>query len=219
MTGRDIFKIWAPTNSKWTNWVRPVPFVGIDYNFNNYEVGDFSIPNCYFLKKLSTNTAIIVDLPGNESIKEGLAIAKLGFIPIPIYNGTDTQEGARATVDNQAIKTGLIEGATELKNMKINKDAPPVFLLDSNRTNRYKMDISIFDNSWDIYAQDMPSAEYFKSNNIYKIIIVADFIQNDLKKILYTYQTKGIQILFTQGYEEPKNVVIKKTKEKPINQV
>ena len=120
MTGRDIFKIWAPTDSKWTNWVRPVPFVEIDDSFNNYIIGDFTIPNCYFLNKLSTDTAIIVDLPGNESIKKGLAIAKLGFIPIPIYNGTDPQDGARATVDNQAIKTGLIEGATELKNMKIN---------------------------------------------------------------------------------------------------
>ena len=33
MSGKDIFTIYAPNGAKWTDWVRPVPFVAIDtYN-------------------------------------------------------------------------------------------------------------------------------------------------------------------------------------------
>lgn len=211
MTGKDIFKIWAPVGAKWVNWVRPVPFVVINKYSKAYEFYDFTISNINYLNELPANTAIIVDLPGCDSIKEGIATAKLGFRPIPIYNGTNEQKGAMATVDNHTIEIGLIKGALELKKIKISNDAPPTFLLDSNRTHRFKMDISIFDNSWDIYAQDIPSAEYFLKNGINKIIVRGESIQKDLSKILYKFQKKGIKILFTNGYEEPKEVIIKKT--------
>ena len=214
MNGRDVFKIWAPSEAKWVDWVRPVPFVGINENFKAYEFGDFTIPNINYIKKLTMDTAIIIDLPGNDSIKEGLAIAKLGFRPIPIYNGTEEQKGAIPTVDNHSIKLGLIKGALELEKIKISLNAPPTFLLDSNRMNRFKMDISVFDNSWDIYAQDLPSAEYFIKNDVNKIIIRSETINKDLKKILFKFQEKGIRILFTNGYVEPKEIKIKKTHEK-----
>ena len=34
----DIYKIWAPTSSIWSSWVRPVPFVGmnIDKEINEW---------------------------------------------------------------------------------------------------------------------------------------------------------------------------------------
>ena len=38
MIGKEIYKIWAPTNKKWVDWVRPVPFVMID---ENYKVNEF----------------------------------------------------------------------------------------------------------------------------------------------------------------------------------
>ena len=41
MKGKDIYKIWAKENSKWANWIRPVPFVGINENMKIYEISDF----------------------------------------------------------------------------------------------------------------------------------------------------------------------------------
>ena len=190
MKGKDVFKIWAPTGAKWVDWVRPVPFVAIDNDFKIYDVGNFIIPSINYIDKKSSDTAIIIDLPGNEGIKEGLALAKLGFRPIPIYNGTNEQPGSIATVNNHSVEIGLIKGAIELSKMEIDNNAPPVFLLDSNRINRFKRDISIFDNSWDIYHQDMPSAEYFLKNGITKIIVKGRAMQKDLKKILYGFQKK-----------------------------
>lgn len=214
MTGKDIYKIWAPKGAKWVEWVRPVPFVGITKEFQSYEFNNFIIPNINYIKEQTTDVAIIIDLSGNNSIEEGIATTRFGFRPIPIYNGTDEQEGAIATVDNKSIKIGLIKGALELEKIKISNNAPPAFLLDSNRTNRFKMNPSIFDNSWDIYPQDIPSAEYFLKNGIKKIIVRGQSIQKDLRKILYKFQIKGIKIFLADKYENIKEVKLRKVREK-----
>ncbi len=213
MTGKEIYKIWAPTNDKWVDWVRPVPFIAINDNLESYKTPDLSNSNINCINK-DENTAIIVDLPGLESIKEGIALAKIGFRPIPVYNGTIEQDGAKATTDNKSISIGLVYGASKLKDIELENEAPPAFLLDSNRMNRFKMDVSVFDNSWDIYDQDVPSAEYFLNNQINKIVIISNLVQKDLKKILYKFQKQGIEIYFTNGYEKPKKINIRKPLQK-----
>lgn len=211
MKGIEIFRIWAPVGAKWVDWVRPVPFISINNDFKVYEFCDFTIPNINYIKESNSDTAVIVDLPGNESIKQGLGLAKLGFRPIPLYNGVNEPKGAMATTDNHSISIGLARGALEVKKMRIMDNAPPVFLLDSNRMNRFKMNVSVFDNSWDIYAHDMPSSKYFIKNGINKIIVRGECVQKDLNKILYELQKDGIKIFFTNGYEQPKNIIIKKS--------
>lgn len=92
MTGKEIYKIWAPAHAKWTNWIRPVPFIPINDNFKVNTITDFSIPNINYVSSLPKNSALIVDLPNCDSITEGIALAKFGFRPIPIFNGTIEQE-------------------------------------------------------------------------------------------------------------------------------
>ncbi|MBQ8298754.1 MAG: hypothetical protein IJX99_02625 [Clostridia bacterium] len=214
MINKDIFKIWAPVDAKWVDWVRPVPFISIDDELKTYESFNFVIPNVNYIEEKSVDTAWFVDLPSYDSVAEGLALAsKFGFRPIPIYNGTNEQQGAMANVNNQTIEVALVWGAYVLLKLKLEKDALPVFLLDSNRMNRYKMSPSVFDNSWDIYHQDIPSAEYFLNNGIKKIVVRGkEKIEKDLSKIFYGFQKKGIKFFFTDGYSEPKEVVIKKPK-------
>ena len=211
MLGKKIYKIWAPSGEKWVDWIRPVPFIGIDNHSKSQEFLDFTIPNINYIDKLQEDTAIIIDLPGYTSIKEGIALSKRGYRLIPIFNGTNEQEGASSTVDNHSIETGLIWGASELENIELSNNAPPAFLLDCNRMHRFKMSPAVFDNSWDIYPQDIPSAEYFLNNGIHKILIRGqNDIQKDLNKILYKYQKQGIKIIFTDGYNEPKEIKLKK---------
>ena len=216
MTGKDIFKIWAPSGVRWTDWVRPVPFVFIKDSYKTDTTCNFTIPPINYISKLPVNTAVIVDLPGYNSINEGLALAQIGFRPIPLYNGTFEQEGAMALVDNHVIESALIWGASELAKIEILPDALPAFLLDSNRTHRFKMNVSVFDNSWDLYDQDVPSAEYFLNHGIHNIIVRSEKIQIDLAKILYKYSRKGIRILFTKGYEAPKEVKVKKPSKRKV---
>ena len=210
MTGRNIFEIWAPPESQWTDWVRPVPFVAINDDCESNRTVNFTISSIFYLDKPATDTAIIIDLPGYDSIKEGVALAGLGFRPIPLYNGTSEQEGAMPLVDNHMLGSALSWGAVELQKINIASNAPPAFLLDSNRTHRYKMKVSVFDNSWNLYDQDIPTAEYFLNAGIKKILVRGDKMHKDLNRILHKFQKKGITILFTNGYDRPKVVVLKR---------
>ncbi len=210
MTNKEIYKIWAPDKKRWVDWVRPVPFINIDDSSSRKEFIDYRIPSINYLKEVLNDTALIIDIPGIDSIKEGISLAKLGYRPIPIFNGTDPPIGTISTTNNQIIKPLLIWGAFELKNIKLKNDAPPVFLLDQNRLNRYKINNGIFDNSWDIYDGDLPSPKYLLENGINKIIVRSNFQAKDLRKILYKWQKNNIKIFFTNGYEEPKELKLKK---------
>ena len=210
MRGKEIYKIYAPNGAKWTDWIRPVPFVAID-TYNRKPIADWMERKAMFLKNYQQDTAIFVDLPGKESIELSIDLAYKGYRPIPIFNGTDEQPGSQATTNTYLIESCLINGSEKLKNIKLNNNANPAFLLDSYRTNRYRAKESIFDNSWDLYKQDIPSAEYFKQNGITKIIIVGDGIQRDLKKIFLKFQEKGIDIYLTDGYTFPQKVKLTKT--------
>lgn len=210
MTGKEAYRIWAPAGKKWVDWVRPVPFVAVDEYSKSYHVSNIESRSVSVIGETRADTAIVVDLPGDESVWTGVALAKAGYRPIPIYNGTIEQSGARATVDNQSVGIALIEGAKELVKMDIKDCAPPAFLVDSNRLNRYKMEVALFDNSWDVYPQDMPSAEYLISSGINRCIIVGNRLAKDLKKILYMYQKRGVEIFLTNGYEETKRIIIRR---------
>ena len=210
MKGKEIYKIYAPNGAKWIDWVRPVPFVAID-TYNRKPIANFLYRKAMFLKKYQQDTAIFIDLPGKESIELGIGLAHMGYRPIPVFNGTDEQQGSQATTNTYLIESYLINGSQKLKNIELKNDANPVFLLDSHRTNRYRAKESIFDNSWDLYKQDIPSAEYFKQNGITKIIVVGETIQRDLKKIFLKFQEKEIDIYITDGYTLPQKVKLTKT--------
>ncbi len=194
MTNKECYKIWAPTGKRWTDWVRPVPFIAAQADVKGYHAGELAIPNIDFVDEKWENAAVIVDLPGDESVEIGLALAKMGYRPIPIYNGTVEQENARATVDNQTVGAALFWGAQVLEQIEISDEALPVFLLDKNRLNRFKLDVSLFDNSWDVYPQDLPSADYFFKNGINKIMVVSDSLSKDLKAIFRKFKKKNMDI-------------------------
>lgn len=210
MNAKEIYKTYAPDGAKWTEWVRPVPFVAIN-TYNRKPISDWVDRKVMFIKKYEPNTAIFIDLSGKESIELGISLALLGYRPIPLFNGTDEQINSQATTDTYLVESCLINGYEKLKNISIKKDANPVFLLDRSRINRYRSKESIFDNSWDLYKQDIPTPEYFKKNGINKIIIVGNTIERDLKKILYEFECSKIEILLTDGYSIPNKVTLKKT--------
>ena len=209
MSGQEIYEIYAKKDAKWVDWVRPVPFVGIDtYKRNERSLIDRKIT---FIDEYKKDTAIFIDLPNIESIEYGISLAKLGYRPIPIFNGTDEQTNSRSTTTTYLVEEGLISGANKLNEINLKLDANPVFLLDSNRLNRYRKKESIFDNSWDLYGQDIPSFNYFKENGINKIIIVGEKINRDLRKIFFKFQEAGIEFYQTDGYSKIKRQILKKT--------
>lgn len=210
MTDKEIYRIWAPLGKRWSEWVRPVPFVEIHEHSKAYSLTLHDVPVPDLSEDKFKDAAIIVDLPGAESVEAGLAYAKSGYRPIPLFNGTIEQSGARTTVDNQSVGMALVEGVKVVRELDLKEEALPVFMLDSNRLHRHRIDVTVFDNSWDIYAHDMPSADYFIKNNIHKIVVVGDFIGRDLRKILYGFQKKKLEIWFAKDDNEPKKIKVRK---------
>ncbi len=211
----EVYRIWAPLGNKWVDWVRPVAFVAISSISKAYAMKKETLPTITYLDEAAWNReerdyAIILDMAGEDSVAAGISLAKLGFIPIPIYGGTIEQPGARATVDNQSVAVALKNWAPELAKLDIEEDACPAFMLDSNRLNMYQMEEVIYDNSWDVYPQDLPSPEYFLNNGIKKILVVGrKEIARDLRKILYSHYKNGMEIYHTNGYEIPNKVKIR----------
>ena len=210
----DVYKCFVPNVNKWSNWVRPVPFINIGMGKRNYSYM-FSEQHLFDgndedMKLFTKDTAIIVDMPGISSINVGMNLLKNGFRPIPLYNGTIEEDNSRSIVDNQTVSEGLLWMAEQLQQMEINEDAMPAFLLDSNRLAQYKREVSIYDNSWDIYAQDMPSAQYFKENCVKRILLISERVSGDLRKILIKYQKGGLDIYLKKIYEEPKKITVRK---------
>ena len=210
MIGKEIYKIYVPDGTKWTKWVRPVPFVAID-TYNRKPISNWLDRKVMFINNYEKDTAIFIDLPGKESIELGIGLAYIGYRPIPLFNGTNEQIGSQATIDTYLIESCLINGYEKLKSITLENNANPAFLLDSLRTNRYRSKVSIFDNSWDLYKQDIPTVKYFKENGICKIIVVTNTIQRDLRKIFFEFQDEGIDFYLTDGYTSAKKVILKKT--------
>ena len=51
MHRKEIYKIWAPRNIKWTDWIRPVPFIGIDKPKQRGEFINYEIPKIHYINK------------------------------------------------------------------------------------------------------------------------------------------------------------------------
>ena len=213
MLGKDIYKCWYKENNKWCKWIKPTLFVDLDNQILK-DVVDYEIPHIYYIDKLRDDTAIIIDEDGDTSIKEGLALMNFGYVLVPLFNSPYPLPNSKSLVSNLSIATLLIWGGTILKDKTVSDVAPPVFLLDKNRLNRYHKDKSIFDNSYDIYSQDLPSSNYFKNNCIKNIILKSDKINPDLNEILNKYRKNGLNILYTNGYETPKKAKLKKALKK-----
>lgn len=185
----ETYKIWAPDNALWTAWAKPVLFMNPPLTNIDIERKEIN-----WISELSYDTMIILDLPGKEGVEESLSLAKLGYRPVPIYNGVQNPPRYETIVDVRDIVSVLYGGAGELNSLNIKSDAPPVFLLDSNRMNGHSKQHGIYDNRWCVFPQDMPSASFLTEHKIKRIIVRSQYIQNDLAHIVRRYQEHGIKI-------------------------
>ncbi len=152
MTGKEAYRIWAPEGGKWSGWVRPVPF---------WRRRQLPEPIWIFILPCQRQNMLMkhgrarrsLSIPRDRSVRKGSRWRRADTRPVPIYNGTVEQQGARAAADNQSVGKALVMSAAELAQTEISGDALPAFLTDSGRRNRFRMEHSLFDNSWDIYPQ------------------------------------------------------------------
>ena len=184
------YMTWAPDESRWSKWAKPVLFA----DMTHVVLDEPDIPERVLDIETVGSTAVIVDLPGKDGVLAGLALARKGYRPVPLYNGVLGQ--GEELVPVRDIVRALLDGTAVLRGLDIKADAPPAFLLDASRMSGWKQP-GAYDNRWSVFPQDMPSAAYLIENGIDTVILLSASMQEDLRHILYRYDHQGIKI-FTQ---------------------
>jgi hypothetical protein len=201
MTGKELFKIWAPAvPERWTKFAKPALFVHVAGFSMTRRVIDIPKLPMEIFKHRADGTAFIVDLPGALGVEGGLALAELGFRPVPLYNGINEQNigGLTEAVNNTPIIDALIapEALQILNSGKISHDALPVFMLDANRNVQIPISPNIYDNRWSIEPEDMPDAFYLKEAGVKRVAVWSKGdVRADLLPIINNYRAHGIEII------------------------
>lgn len=203
----QIFSIWAPADSPWSVWAKPVLFATapLDANFHDKQ----TLPSVETLGYVR-DAAIVVDLPGVQSILFGLALAHAGYQPVPLYNGVAANY---SLIDMDVIARGLTAGSKQLERIAQRADAPPAFLLNSDRMDHGASAKAPgrFDNRWAAVAQDMPSAKFLQSRGIRKVMLISDKLRDDLAHILFRYQEAKLDLARAgDGVESPRMLTVTK---------
>lgn len=200
----DTYRIWAPDDALWTGWAKPVLFSREPRQHTTL----LNEAAAEWAQTSDKSTALIVDLPGESSVLEGIALAKQGYRPVPLYNGVYGPNKNAMAIDVTSIVNALYQGAKELQSLSISADAAPAFLLDSDRLEGASRLAGKYDNRWCVFPQDMPSASFLLSHGIAQVYLRANGIQNDLIHILRRYQEKGIKIYHIDATLAPKELTV-----------
>ncbi len=211
MTGREIYEAWAPASDEWSPWVKPVLFTEIDElitaSLSNWQPEESGLRCNVGARR---DTAIIVDLPGPQSLLAGFALAKDGYRPVPLYN---TTSGRRQHVlpercvlsDITTLVRMLTRPLPDYVRNAIVGDNPPAFLLDSRRLRGERgPSPGTYDNRWIVFPQDFPSATFLKSRGITQAIVIQEYLlpAEDLTHVLLRWKEGGITIYLQDAGEE-----------------
>ena len=209
MNQAEVWEAWAPEHAWWSPWAKPVLIA-------QFEAADFARPGSFDWESLDLTalptsgdrTAIVVDLPGLESVRYGLALAKRGFQPVPLFNGC---HGPRAVVPVEALQSAMMYAASVLAAMKVESRAPPAFLLDANRLNDAgQARPGQFDNRWMTFPQDFPSGGLLLSRQIETAVLLQEGsrVGDDLAHVLLEWKDAGIRMQLANRHSPSKPVAL-----------
>jgi hypothetical protein len=204
---RTLFEAWAPGDGPWSPWAKPILFAYVDA----IVVVERLVLRPAWVRDelLSTHdesgadgsslagrsTAIVVDLPGVDGVAVGLALAELGFRPVPLYNALPSPE---AVVPMDDVIRTIIAGAELLLQRPPPPHAPPAFLLDARRAGpRGFPRRGQFDNRSMAFETDFPSPARLKQAGIVDVVLIqshGDAPAPDLLATLADWQNAGMAI-------------------------
>lgn len=215
MTGRELFEIWAPSDSVWSPWVSPALFAQIECVGDAEAVGS-TLSSSVNEQRPSELGAIIIDMPGGEAVKLAMDLAAQGYRPVPIINASPGPQQARvnlstqpddsasqSVLDMRSLVREICKASARLKEMSFAADAPPAFILDSLRLQgTHPIGTYMFDNRWMVFPQDFPSARFLANRKIVHVTLIQEreeAPQDDLTHVLMRWQEAGIEILHRSG--------------------
>src|SRR6185437_4875132 len=112
MNKDELLQMWAPSESVWSRWAKPVLFAHWSAE-NHRPPGPLAepLPGVDWSPLADGTTVIVTDLPGVMGVRIGMSLAAKGYRPVPLYNAVPAPWGAsRAVVDATSILNALVEG-------------------------------------------------------------------------------------------------------------
>ncbi|GBE91196.1 hypothetical protein NCWK1_0918 [Nostoc cycadae WK-1] len=206
MDKQSIYDTWVPMNSIWLPWVKPVLFAHLPRSLP--AITPLPTPDLSWLPNVREGKAIVVDLPGVESVYLGLALAAKGYRPVPLFNAyplptafiqernLSLEKIKQFTrVDVESILAALYQGCSTLQQLNLPDNAPPAFLLDTHRQGHSLafqfVPENLFDNRSVVFTTDFPSVDFLTAQSIMSMIVVRQRdrkFTSDLTYILHTWQ-------------------------------
>lgn len=195
MTKEELFDAWAPEGAEWSAWVKPVLFA--QWPDVTPPAADPQWPdaNYLWLPQASGRTVLVIDLPAVESVRTGLAFARRGYRPVPLFN---TSHGPSPVLELAPLFLALGKGALQLKSIPLPPTAPAAFLLDADRMQPpVPPSPGKFDNRWVVFPQDCPSATFLRSRGVADVLLIHDgnSVQEDLAHVLLRWQEGGLRLM------------------------
>ena len=189
LSAEHLFNVWAPVESHWSAWVKPVLFAHSEMLTIPPEP---ALPNIDGFPR-SRETAVIVDVAGARSVLIGLALTQSGYRPVPLYNSGISPF---MIIDMKAIAEALLSGLDIMRRSNLRPDAPPAFLLNADRMDHGPRALTpgSYDNRWCVVPQDFPSASYLSAAGINQVLLVADRVRDDITHVLCRYQDAGLTL-------------------------
>jgi hypothetical protein len=196
MQKTDVFDAWAPRNSAWAPWAKPVLFAHLPIWITVPQpLAPEPLPHA---PPAAAHTAILLDLPGPRAIPLALGLAQAGYQPVPLYNAVPGPTPGAEVVDVRPILDALAAAAPILRELTLAPDAPPVFLLDADRGyGAASPAAGRFDNRSVSLPTDFPSASFLQAHGIARVLLVREqepLLPADLAHTLLRYQQAGLAI-------------------------
>jgi len=196
MTNEELFDIWAPSDVVWSAWVKPVLFAqSIPPRADVAPAEEWRDTDVTWAPEPHEHAALVVDLPGGQAMRTGLALAARGYRPVPLFN---TCHSHSAVVPMEPILELLTRSAPYLAGLFLADDAPPAFLLDADRMRGTATPRpGLFDNRWLVFPQDFPSANFLQGHAANSVLLVQAYAgqpQSDLAHVLLRWQQAGLRL-------------------------
>jgi hypothetical protein len=206
MDKQELYNIWAPPYSVWSPWAKPVLFA--HYPMPLPELVPPPPPDLSEIPSAlgeagQERWAVVVDLPGPQSVFVGLALAEIGYRPVPLFNACPPPahyppQSRQAVVDMDIILAALVLGAERLKAISLPDNAPPAFLVNSDRQTIFRpIHTGHFDNRSVVFVTDFPSANFLARQSIHRALLLLELepsAQRDLAFVLHTWQKARVMV-------------------------
>jgi hypothetical protein len=222
-----IYEAWVPEQGVWSLWARPVLFGQMAAPKSTGSTSPTAIQWAWgvfgplldaaardpeppwrniavdWVPPPTGNAVLVLDLPGEEAVHLGLALASCGYRPVPLYNGCT---GPSELIDHGPVLRALGTGAAYLAALALPASAPPAFLLDSRRCSLPRLlRPGMLDNRWRVFPEDVPSEQLLQQRGVSRVVLVQrgrHEPQEDLARVLRKWQEAPLT-LETKDLAEP----------------